>query len=425
MAETLLVVSDSAVAGSLTRAAGRISFAYEDDWRTSPDATPLSVSMPLTAREHPPRVVEPWLWGLLPDSEPVLARWAREFHTTTAHPFGLLAHVGEDLPGAFQIVEPDRLDSLRTDGSVEWLTSKDVAGLLRDIRADQTAWLGRRAEGRWSLAGAQAKIALRREGKRWGRPHGRAATTHILKPAIEGLDDHDLNEHLCLGAGRLLGLRTIRTEVASFGDERAIVVERYDRLTQPDGSLLRVHQEDICQALSLPPEDKYESDGGPTSAAVANLLRQQVTGSAGQTAVAAFADALAFNWIIAAPDGHAKNYALLLSGRQVRLAPLYDIGSALPYPDFHEPKIKLSMKVGNKYLVSRINAGDWIDAASALRVDADHLLARVQSMCEAAPDAFATVCADPSITEVDSPLPSILLDRVAARAERCADRLKK
>jgi serine/threonine-protein kinase HipA len=322
-------------------------------------------------------------------------------------------------------VEPDRLDSLRTDGSVEWLTSEEVAGLLRDVRADQTAWLGRRAEGRWSLAGAQAKIALRRDGKRWGRPHGRAATTHILKPAIEGLDDHDLNEHLCLRAGRLLGLRTVRTEVASFGDERAVVVERYDRLKQPDGSLLRVHQEDICQALSVPPEGKYESDGGPTAATVANLLRQQITGSAGQAAVAAFADALAFNWIIAAPDGHAKNYALLLSGRQVRLAPFYDIGSALPYPDFYEPKIKLAMKVGGKYLVSRINADDWIDAASALRVDADQLLARVQSMCEAAPDAFATVCADPSVTEVDSPLPSILLNRVAARAKRCTDRLKK
>jgi serine/threonine-protein kinase HipA len=425
VAETLLVVSDGAVAGSLTRAAGRITFRYEDDWRTLPDATPLSVSMPLTARDHPARAVEPWLWGLLPDSEPVLARWAREFHTTTAHPLGLLARVGADLPGSFQIVAPDQLDSLSTDGSVEWLSTKQVAGLLSDVRADHTAWLGRRAEGRWSLAGAQAKIALRRDGSRWGRPHGRDATTHILKPAVEGLDDHDLNEHLCLRAGRLLGLRTVRTEIAAFDDERAIVVERYDRLTRPDGNLVRVHQEDMCQALSVPPANKYESDGGPTAADVATLLRDHMPGRAGQAAVPAFADALAFNWIIAAPDGHAKNYALLLAGRQVRLAPLYDIGSALPYPDFYEPKLKLAMNVGRKYLASRIGTDDWVDAAATLHLDADTLLSRVRSMCETVSDAFATVGADPAVAEVGSSLPAKLLDRVTARARHCSERLQK
>ncbi|HEX3898378.1 MAG TPA: type II toxin-antitoxin system HipA family toxin [Mycobacteriales bacterium] len=417
-------MSDGAVAGSLTRAAGRITFRYEDDWRRLPDATPLSVSMPLTARDHPARVVEPWLWGLLPDSEPVLARWAREFHTTTVHPLGLLARVGEDLPGSFQIVAPDQLDSLRTDGSVEWLSAKQVAGLLRDVRADPTAWLGRGAEGRWSLAGAQPKIALRREGKRWGRPHGRAATTHILKPAIEGLDDHDLNEHLCLRAGRLLGLRTVRTEIVSFGDERAIVVERYDRLTQPNGAMVRVHQEDMCQALSVPPELKYESDGGPTAADVATVLQDHIPGRAGQAAVSDFADALAFSWIIGAPDAHAKNFALLLAGRQVRMAPLYDIGSALPYPDSYEPKLKLAMKVGRKDLASRIGSDDWVDMAAALRLDADELLSRIRSMCETVSDALATVGADPAIAEIGSPLPAVLLDRVTIRAKRCAERLK-
>lgn len=425
MAETLLVVSDGAVAGSLTRAAGRITFHYEDEWRILPDATPLSVSMPLTARDHPARVVEPWLWGLLPDSEPVLTRWAREFHTTTAHPLGLLARVGEDLPGRYQIVTPDHLDLLRTDGSVEWLSAKQVAGLLRDVRADHTAWLGRGAESRWSLAGAQAKIALRRNGKRWGRPDGRAATTHILKPAIEGLDDHDLNEHLCLRAGRLLGLRTVHTEIASFGGERAIVVQRYDRLTQPDGTLIRVHQEDICQALSVPPERKYESDGGPTAANVATVLRDHIPGRAGQAAVSDFADALAFNWIIGAPDAHAKNYALLLAGRQVRMAPLYDIGSALPYPDSYQPKLKLAMKVGRKYLASRIGTDDWVDAAVALRLDADVLLSRVRAMCERVSDAFSTVGSDPAVAEVGSPLPAELLDRVTIRARHCSERLKK
>jgi serine/threonine-protein kinase HipA len=115
---------------------------------------------------------------------------------------------------------------------------------------------------RISLAGAQAKTALLRSGDRWGVPQGSIPTSHILKPAIAGLDDHDLNEHLCLDAARRAGLSAVRTAVWRFGDETAVVVTRYDRLTR-DGETVRVHQEDICQALSVPPDRKYERDGGP------------------------------------------------------------------------------------------------------------------------------------------------------------------
>jgi serine/threonine-protein kinase HipA len=220
-------------------------------------------------------------------------------------------------------------------------------------------------------------------------------------------------------------LRTVRTEIARFGNERAIVVERYDRLTQTDGTFVRVHQEDMCQALSVPPERKYEADGGPTAADAATVLRDHIPGRAGRSAVGDFADALAFNWIIGAPDAHAKDYAILLAGRQVRMAPLYDIGSALPYADFYVPKLKLAMKVGRKYLASPIGASDWAETAIALRLDAKTLLTRIRAMCDAVPDAFATACADPDVTAITSPLPAVLLDRVSNRARRCADRLEK
>jgi serine/threonine-protein kinase HipA len=107
------------------------------------------------------------------------------------------------------------------------------------------------------------------------------------------------------------------------------------------------------------------------------------------------------------------------------MAPLYDIGSALPYPDFYEPKLKLAMKVGRKYLASRIGTDDWVDAAVALRLDADALLSRVRSMCERVPDAFSTVGSDPEVADVGSPLPAELLDRVTTRARHCSERLKK
>src|SRR5947209_5418022 len=173
------------------------------------------------------------------------------------------------------------------------------------------------------LAGAQAKTALLYSNGRWGVPSGLAATSHILKPAVVGLDDHDLNEHLCLDAARRAGLIAARTRIAQFGGESAIVVDRYDRRHQGD-QIVRVHQEDLCQALAIPPARKYQSEGGPGPTDIIRLLRRIMPARAARAAVWSFIDALAWNWIIGGTDAHAKNYSLLLAGDQIRLAPLYD-----------------------------------------------------------------------------------------------------
>lgn len=419
-AERLEVLHRHGRVGTLERSRARIIFTYDEEWRAREDATPLSTSMPLTAREHRARVVEPFLWGLLPDNDTVLRRWGREFGVSVAHPFGLVAAVGEDLPGAVQFVRSERVDEIENEGEVEWLGEPEVAELLRTVRRDHTAWLGPRSEGRWSLAGAQAKIALLRDGDRWGRPSGRFATTHILKPAIAALDNHDLNEHLCLGAARHLGLRVVRTSIVAFEEERAIAVERYDRRPGTHGPSTRIHQEDMCQALAVHPSEKYESDGGPTAADIVRLLRERIRShQASEASVRAFVDALAYNWIIAGPDAHAKNYALLLSGSQVRLAPFYDIASALPYPDFYEPKIKLAMKLGGYYRLSAIGRSAWERLARDLRLDASMVVDRVRELAERVPDAFGEVCSDDSVAELASSLPAQLLDAVAGRARRC------
>ena len=148
--------------------------------------------------------------GSSPTTPTCLARWGREFGVSVANPFGLLTALGEDVPGAMQFVRDERISEVALGkGHVDWLSDEEVGALLRAVRRDHTAWLGAHGEGRWSLAGAQAKIALYFDGQRWGRPAGRLATTHIFKPAITGLDDHDLNEHICLRAARLLGLRAV------------------------------------------------------------------------------------------------------------------------------------------------------------------------------------------------------------------------
>lgn len=141
-----------------------------------------------------------------------------------------------------------------------------------------------------------------------------------------------------MDAARRAGLTAARTRIASFAGQTAVVVTRYDRHLAAE-RVTRVHQEDLCQALAVPPARKYQNEGGPGAAEIAVLLRRAMPSRVAQAAVWAFADALAWNWLIAGTDAHAKNYSLLLAGNQVRLAPLYDIASALPY-DTHERKLR-------------------------------------------------------------------------------------
>jgi serine/threonine-protein kinase HipA len=418
--DSLVVILDDVVAGTLERLpGGRLRFDYDAAYRRKPAPTPLSLSMRPTASSHDDAVVTPWLWGLLPDNNRVLERWARRFHTSASSPFSLLATpVGEDCAGAVRFARPDDLDrALARPGSVTWLTDEDVAERLRELRADSTEWLGRTFTGQFSLAGAQAKTALLFRDGRWGVPSGAVPTTHILKPAIAGLDDHDLNEHLCLDAARRVGLVVAPTRVARFGDETAVVVERYDRY-ETDAGIVRIHQEDLCQALGLPPSAKYQSDGGPGPEQIVALFRERMSAQAAADAVARFVDALIWNWIIAGTDAHAKNYSLLLAGHQIRLAPLYDVASALPYTG-HERELRFAMKLGGDYRVALFK-NPWPRVARDLRLDADALHERVAYLAAAAPDAFADAAAAPAVASLGRRLPGNLVVGVARRAAACA-----
>jgi serine/threonine-protein kinase HipA len=419
MTDSLIVVLDDTIAGALTRlAGGRLRFDYDDVYRDSRSATPLSVSMPTTVRSHPDGQISPWLWGLLPDNQAVLERWARNFQASASSPFSLLATpIGHDCAGAVRFAVPDKVDEIIGEpGAVTWLTDDEVAQRLRELREDTTAWLGREFTGQFSLAGAQAKTALLYEDGRWGVPSGSAATSHILKPAVAGLDDHDLNEHLCLDAAGRAGLVVARTRVARFGDESAIVVDRYDRRRVQD-RLVRIHQEDMAQALGVHPARKYQNEGGPGPREVARLLREVMPPRVADEAVWRFFDALVWNWLIAGTDAHAKNYSLLLAGGEVRLAPLYDVASALPYGT-HERKLRFAMKIGGDYRVDPYH-DTWKAAAQDLGVDPDAALDRVIALAQRAPDAFAESAASPEVAALSRPLPARLVDLVSERVERC------
>jgi serine/threonine-protein kinase HipA len=183
---------------------------------------------------------------------------------------------------------------------------------------------------------------------------------------------------------RSLGLPAAQSKVMHFKNEIAIVIERYDR-QHKGNDIIRVHQEDVCQALGIMPTKKYQNEGGPSAYDIAELLRAYSTDRPED--LDTFIAAMGFNWLIAGTDAHAKNFSLLLSGRRVRLAPLYDIASNLPYDEIDLQKIKLAMKIGGEYKLTQIGLRQWQKFAREMRIEADELIALLVSMTKQLPDA--------------------------------------
>lgn len=391
----LVVLLERREVGLVRHARGRLTFVYADAWRDARGAYPLSLSLPLAAAEHKHAAIEPFLWGLLPDNDIVLERWAKRFQVSARSAFSLLSHVGEDCAGAVQFARPERQDELLGDkpSDVEWLTEAEVAERLRALQRDVSASRSPNDTGQFSLAGAQPKTALLFDGRRWGVPSGREPTTHILKPPTS-FDGHAENEQLCLMLAGALGLPTAHSEVRQFEDVNAIVVERYDRVRSTERAsktqTYRVHQEDFCQALQVHPSRKYQNEGGPGPKHIVDMLRTHTSGPRQDEDIATFVDALILNWLIGGTDAHAKNYSILIgAGGVVRLAPLYDIASIFAYPDINADKAKLAMKIGPTYRLRDIGVSAWRKLAAELRVDADAVIERARALAHELPDRLS------------------------------------
>ena len=420
MTELLIVVADRRIMGEIRRdRRGRLTFVYDDRWRSMDAAYPLSLSMPLVVAEHEHPRIEPWLWGLLPDNEAILARWGQRFHVSPRNAFALLGAVGEDCPGAIQLVRPDRVDDIlqADDQQIEWLTEADIAERLHILRQDQAAWRMARDAGQFSLAGAQPKTALLFDGQRWGVPSGPTPTTHILKPPIDGLDGHAENEHLCLTLARALGLPAARSEVRRFAGETTIVVERYDRTRLP-GSIRRLHQEDMCQVLSLPPTKKFQNEGGPGCAELSGALWTH-SGEPVEDAWT-FARAIMLNWIIGGTDAHAKNFSMLIGPQgRGRLAPLYDVASMLPY-DVDPRRLKMATKIGGKYLLEEVQSRHWVKFATEVRLPPAEVIDMGKATATTVPALIAETVDDARAHGLDHPILQRLTETLNVRSEQCA-----
>jgi serine/threonine-protein kinase HipA len=260
---------------------------------------------------------------------------------------------------------------------------------LRELRADIAAVRRPGDIGKMSLPGAQAKTAYYWDKQRnqWGVPGGRTPTTHIIKPCVPGFDGLVENEHLCQDIAARLGMAAANSYVLAL-DQAYIVVERYDRLPPAPGSsfVQRIHQEDMCQALGLMPGRKYQEDGGPGIAQIVTLIRR--VSSDPDTDVDRFLQANMFNWLIGGTDGHLKNYSTLVSaGDEIRLAPLYDLSSQLPYPELIA--LRVSMKIGDHYDIWRVGIADWRKLARTCTIEEERVLSMLTDMAKALPDVIS------------------------------------
>lgn len=426
MIKELVALLDGRETGRVVRDnRGKLTFTYNEAWRTSANAYPLSISMPLALTEHGNARIDPYLWGLLPDNEIILDHWARKFHVSARNAFSLIACVGEDCAGAVQFVRPERLDAIlgAAPPPIEWLDEAAIAQRLRALREDHSAWRIPGDTGQFSLAGAQPKTAFIFEDNKWGVPSGRVPTTHILKPPSGDFDGHAENEHFCLEPGRALGLPVVDSRIMRFQEEIAIVVERFDRLRTPAG-LRRVHQEDMCQALSIAPTRKYQNEGGPGIHDIVELLKTYSTNPAED--VNTFLDSVAYNWLIAGTDAHAKNYAILIgAGGRVRLAPLYDVASVLPYHDVNIDRVKVSMKIGGEYRLRNIRLYQWRKLAGELRIEPDAVIQRLDDFAKLLADHVHDIRRRMTDEGLTHPIIPHLADALATRASGCSEMLHR
>ncbi len=422
----LNVLLSGRVAGKLeTDTFGNPRFSYSPEWQEAADAYPVSLSLPLLQPRIEHGKVSSVLWGLLPDNEALLQRWGTHFHVSPRNPVALLSHVGEDCAGAVQFVSDDRLADVlggADDGVVD-LTDQEVEARLAGLR--QTHGVGRLTDdvGHFSLAGAQSKIALmRRPGGSWAIPTGRIPTTHILKPPSGEYDGFVENEIFCLRLARSLGMSAAHVEQIKVGAEAAICVERYDR-EYAGTAWHRLHQEDFCQALSVMPHLKYQNQGGPGPADLADVLWQH--SSQPHADVEALMKALIFNYLIGGTDAHAKNYSVLFGAAgNVRLAPLYDISSAFPYPSLQKRKIKMAMKIGSHYRWWDIRLEDWQATASSMRLDKVDVLYRLAEMATELPAAASELHALFKEEGIGHPVLDRLVEEIHASCARLMNKFQ-
>ena len=371
----LNVLINNRLVGRLEKeTSGAITFQYDEGWLNWPPHFPVSLSLPPRPEPHRGEPVVAVFDNLLPDNPTVRRLVAEKTGAQGTDAYSLLEQIGRDCVGAMQFI-PDgvAIDALATVTG-EPVSDAEIEATLANL-ARAPLGIDTEQEFRISVAGAQEKTALLFHEGQWKRPTGTTPTTHILKPQLGevptpwgmiDLTNSVENEHYCLKLLEGFGLTVAQTAIATFGARTVLVVERFDRLWRRGGQLLRLPQEDCCQALSIPPSRKYQNQQGPGVIDVLKLLGGSDEPTRDQ---AAFFKSQIIFWLIGATDGHGKNFSIFLRpGGRFELTPFYDVLSAQPALDakrIPHGKYKLAMCVGEsrKYEILRIHGRHFVETA--------------------------------------------------------------
>lgn len=412
-AKTLNVWWDGSFVGQFTQDRhGDISFTYSQPWLDDEKALPLSASLPKRPEQFSRRECRPFFGGLLPEeSQRQVA--AQALGVSPANDFALLDRLGGDVAGALQLL-PENQKPIEIAPLAKRLpTPLDDAGIVRVLDALPMRPLLAGEEGlRLSLAGAQSKVPIVLIGEQIALPLPGQATTHILKPPIARFEGTTENVAFVMRLAATIGLDVAPVEPRSVEGRSFLLVERYDRARDGRGVVHRIHQEDFCQALGVPPETKYASEGGPTFKDCFELLRRVSARPA--TDVLKLLDAAIFNLVVGNADAHGKNFSILYDDQGPRIAPLYDLLSTIAYPDLSP---KMAMRIGKRATLAEMDAVGWQTFAKEAGVGLPLVRRRITDLVDSTAEAVARVVEDISDLCIDSARTNHFADLIAGRAK--------
>ncbi|MCQ2104487.1 MAG: type II toxin-antitoxin system HipA family toxin [Fibrobacter sp.] len=353
------------LAGSLFSTPDRgIVFAYDDSY-VGQNGNSLSMSLPLRSGEFSQKECLPFFSGVLPEGD-VKRRISEYLHVSESSTLKLLQELGGECAGIISVLpedaEPNQKLTYRLDSdNYEELSEDILLGYIKN--AETRPLLKANEELRLSLAGAQEKLPLAFFDGKFHFPKNGAPSTHIIKPTGKGeLSSLAVNEYVCVKLAKYSGLSVPEVALKKIQDETFIMVERYDRIKRGD-SVVRLHQEDMCQALGILSDRKYQNDGGPGIADIFQLISQRT--SVPLLDARAFIQYVLFNLVIGNCDAHGKNYSLLYDDDILKLSPIYDAVCTLLYPTLTR---KVSMKIGNHYEIDKIRKADLVLLAEQLKL---------------------------------------------------------
>jgi serine/threonine-protein kinase HipA len=414
MTRTLDIWWDGRLVGQLTQDKhGELGFAYAPAWLDDEQAQPLSASLPKRAEPFSRRECRPFFGGLLPEESQRDAA-AQALGVSRANDFALLDRLGGDVAGALQLLPPGEVPAILAPDQRP--ARLDDAGLIRVLDALPVRPLLAGEEGlRLSLAGAQSKVPVVLVDGAVALPAPGQPTTHILKPPISRFTATTENEAFVMRLAAAIGFDVAPVEARTVQDRSFLLVQRYDRTIGDDGIVRRIHQEDFCQALGVPPETKYASEGGPTFKDCFALLRRVAARPA--VDVLKLLDAVIFNVIAGNADAHGKNFSILYDAEGPRLAPLYDLLATVAYPDLSP---KFAMKIGKRATLAELDAKGWAAFAADAGLGLPLIRRRVAEISKGVLEKATVVAAELSRPGLDRAAVEQFADMVRDRAERCA-----